>query len=72
MCSVGKTVCLYNGMFDCMVQHCIVSVLTLTGVKEKAAYITPVPGGVGPVTIAMLMQNTLLAARHDITYDNGD
>jgi methylenetetrahydrofolate dehydrogenase (NADP+)/methenyltetrahydrofolate cyclohydrolase len=30
--------------------------------KEKASYITPVPGGVGPMTIAMLMQNTLEAA----------
>lgn len=30
-------------------------------VSEKAAYITPVPGGVGPMTIAMLLQNTLLA-----------
>lgn len=28
-------------------------------VKEKASYITPVPGGVGPMTIAMLMDNTL-------------
>lgn len=27
-------------------------------VKEKASYITPVPGGVGPMTIAMLLQNT--------------
>ena len=32
-------------------------------VKEKASYITPVPGGVGPMTIAMLMQNTLTAAK---------
>ncbi|MBQ4237910.1 MAG: bifunctional 5,10-methylenetetrahydrofolate dehydrogenase/5,10-methenyltetrahydrofolate cyclohydrolase, partial [Ruminococcus sp.] len=30
-------------------------------VKEKCSYITPVPGGVGPMTIAMLMQNTLKA-----------
>lgn len=30
--------------------------------KETASYITPVPGGVGPMTIAMLMQNTLEAA----------
>ena len=29
---------------------------------EKTSYITPVPGGVGPMTIAMLMQNTLEAA----------
>ena len=27
----------------------------------KAAYVTPVPGGVGPMTIAMLLQNTLKA-----------
>ena len=31
-------------------------------VKEKAAYITPVPGGVGKMTIAMLMDNTVAAA----------
>jgi methylenetetrahydrofolate dehydrogenase (NADP+)/methenyltetrahydrofolate cyclohydrolase len=31
--------------------------------KEKAAYITPVPGGAGPMTIAMLMYNTALAAK---------
>jgi methylenetetrahydrofolate dehydrogenase (NADP+) / methenyltetrahydrofolate cyclohydrolase len=30
--------------------------------KERAGWITPVPGGVGPMTIAMLMQNTVLAA----------
>lgn len=31
--------------------------------RERAAHITPVPGGVGPMTIAMLMRNTLTAAR---------
>lgn len=30
--------------------------------RERAAFITPVPGGVGPMTVAMLMHNTLLAA----------
>ncbi len=35
-------------------------------VAEKCAYITPVPGGVGPMTICSLMKNTLLAARHEI------
>jgi 5,10-methylene-tetrahydrofolate dehydrogenase/methenyl tetrahydrofolate cyclohydrolase len=30
--------------------------------KEVAGWITPVPGGVGPMTIAMLMRNTLHAA----------
>jgi len=32
-------------------------------VAEKASYITPVPGGVGPMTIAMLMQNTIKACK---------
>lgn len=32
-------------------------------VKEKAAYITPVPGGVGPMTITMLLANTVKAAK---------
>ena len=32
-------------------------------VAEKASWITPVPGGVGPMTIAMLLQNTVTAAR---------
>ena len=32
-------------------------------VKDKAGFITPVPGGVGPMTIAMLMQNTLTSAK---------
>jgi methylenetetrahydrofolate dehydrogenase (NADP+)/methenyltetrahydrofolate cyclohydrolase len=32
-------------------------------VAERAAWITPVPGGVGPMTIASLLENTLQAAR---------
>ena len=34
-------------------------------VKEKASYITPVPGGVGPMTITMLMYNTYLIANKE-------
>lgn len=33
------------------------------GVKDKCGFITPVPGGVGPMTIAMLMENTLRAKK---------
>jgi len=33
------------------------------GVKEIAGLITPVPGGVGPMTIAMLLENTVDAAK---------
>ncbi len=35
-------------------------------VAEKCSFITPVPGGVGPMTIVSLMKNTLLAAQHAI------
>ena len=34
------------------------------GVAERAGFLTPVPGGVGPMTIAMLLRNTVLAARY--------
>ncbi len=35
-------------------------------VSKKASWITPVPGGVGPMTVAMLMKNTLLAAKKSL------
>lgn len=35
-------------------------------VSEKASYITPVPGGVGPMTITMLMRNTMYAAEQSV------
>ena len=39
-------------------------------VSKKASYITPVPGGVGPMTIAMLLQNTLLARKRKLISGN--
>lgn len=41
-------------------------------VKEKASYLTPVPGGVGPLTVACLMENTLTLAKRQLgeTVDN--
>lgn len=39
-------------------------------VKEIAGHITPVPGGVGPMTVAMLMKNTLKAAKYNVEYNN--
>ena len=41
--------------------YVIVGDVHYDAVKEKASYITPVTGGVGPMTIAMLLQNTMLA-----------
>jgi methylenetetrahydrofolate dehydrogenase (NADP+)/methenyltetrahydrofolate cyclohydrolase len=40
----------------------IVGDVDFPSVSEKASFITPVPGGVGPVTIAMLLENTLVSA----------
>ncbi|AAS52859.1 AER178Wp [Eremothecium gossypii ATCC 10895] len=37
--------------------------------KEKASHITPVPGGVGPMTVAMLVQNVLTAAKRSLQKD---
>ena len=37
-----------------------------TSVKEKCAFVTPVPGGVGPMTIAMLLKNTLKSANREV------
>jgi methylenetetrahydrofolate dehydrogenase (NADP+)/methenyltetrahydrofolate cyclohydrolase len=34
-------------------------------VSKKSRFITPVPGGVGPMTIAMLLQNTLLSCERN-------
>jgi methylenetetrahydrofolate dehydrogenase (NADP+)/methenyltetrahydrofolate cyclohydrolase len=41
-------------------------------VKEKAGYITPVPGGVGPMTVAMLLENTLRCAALTLKVDLAD
>ncbi|PUB11202.1 bifunctional methylenetetrahydrofolate dehydrogenase/methenyltetrahydrofolate cyclohydrolase FolD [Paenisporosarcina sp. OV554] len=38
-------------------------------VKDKASYITPVPGGVGPMTITMLMVNTVQSAENELRQD---
>lgn len=39
------------------------------GAREVAGWITPVPGGVGPMTIAMLLQNTITATRRHLKLD---
>ena len=44
----------------------IVGDVDFENVSKKASYITPVPGGVGPMTIAMLLKNTLLARENGI------
>ncbi|GAI33194.1 unnamed protein product, partial [marine sediment metagenome] len=41
----------------------IVGDVEFEGAKERASYITPVPGGVGPVTTAILLKNTIEAIK---------
>ena len=45
-------------------QYCsLVGDVDFKNVSSKCSYITPVPGGVGPMTIAMLLENTLHSAK---------
>jgi methylenetetrahydrofolate dehydrogenase (NADP+)/methenyltetrahydrofolate cyclohydrolase len=44
----------------------LVGDVEFTSARERAAFITPVPGGVGPMTVAMLMKNALTAARRQL------
>ena len=48
----------------------IVGDVDYEGVKEVAGWITPVPGGVGPMTVAMLMQNALQCAKKAVEVRN--
>lgn len=51
----------------------IVGDVDFAGVKEKASWITPVPGGVGPMTVTMLIGNTLRSAERALHLrDEGD
>lgn len=38
-------------------------------VAQKASIVTPVPGGVGPLTVAMVIRNTLYAAQKDFKFE---
>ena len=56
---VGITRVLINNKYK------LVGDVEFDSVKEIAGYITPVPGGVGPMTVAMLMKNTILATKQN-------
>lgn len=43
---------------------------SFAGVRQVAGHITPVPGGVGPMTVAMLMHNTIRAAKKQVGYND--
>ncbi len=44
----------------------IVGDVDFENVKGMASYITPVPGGVGPMTVTMVLENTLISAERQI------
>lgn len=50
-------------------KSCLVGDVDFEKVSEIAGYITPVPGGVGPMTVAMLMRNTIAAAKKSVIYN---
>ncbi|XP_050526028.1 bifunctional methylenetetrahydrofolate dehydrogenase/cyclohydrolase, mitochondrial [Daktulosphaira vitifoliae] len=47
----------------------LVGDVDFNSVRKVAGYITPVPGGVGPMTVAMLMRNTVAAAKKTVIYN---
>lgn len=52
-----------------VVNNNIVGDVDFENVKNKASFITPVPGGVGPVTVAMVMKNTVEAFKRQVARD---
>jgi methylenetetrahydrofolate dehydrogenase (NADP+)/methenyltetrahydrofolate cyclohydrolase len=57
------TVCICHAKTRDLAQFTILAdILDFAGVAEKASYITPVPGGVGPMTVTMLLSNTVASA----------
>ncbi|HTI66347.1 MAG TPA: bifunctional 5,10-methylenetetrahydrofolate dehydrogenase/5,10-methenyltetrahydrofolate cyclohydrolase [Caulobacteraceae bacterium] len=52
-----------NAVTDAEGNHKVVGDVDYDSVKDVASWITPVPGGVGPVTVAMLLKNTVTALR---------
>jgi len=56
--------CQCAGMIDLFRKYALVGDVDFDEVNQVAGYLTPVPGGVGPMTIAMLMRNTLRGAKH--------
>jgi methylenetetrahydrofolate dehydrogenase (NADP+) / methenyltetrahydrofolate cyclohydrolase len=50
----------------------IVGDVDFEGVRQKASYITPVPGGVGPMTVTMLLFNTITSAERTAGTIKGD
>jgi methylenetetrahydrofolate dehydrogenase (NADP+)/methenyltetrahydrofolate cyclohydrolase len=56
--------CQCEGMVNLYRKYELVGDVDFDEVNEVAGHLTPVPGGVGPMTIAMLMQNTMRGAQH--------
>jgi methylenetetrahydrofolate dehydrogenase (NADP+)/methenyltetrahydrofolate cyclohydrolase len=50
----------------------IIGDVDFEGVRQKASYITPVPGGVGPMTVTMLLHNTIVSAERLTVTVDGD
>ena len=49
----------------------IIGDVDFEGCRQKASYITPVPGGVGPMTVTMLLHNTLVSAERTLAASGG-
>ncbi len=54
---------IFNSVFILFLGYRLVGDVDYASCKEVASHITPVPGGVGPMTIAMLLRNTVNGCR---------
>ena len=60
--------CLFLHRINRLPDGRLVGDVDFDAVKEKASYITPVPGGVGPMTVTMLLVNTIQAAERALEH----
>ena len=63
---IGEEIILLDADFTDVEVRKLVGDVDFENVSKKASYITPVPGGVGPMTIAMLMHNVVKAAKNTL------
>ena len=68
---LAETVALARAAGADVAEHRALDITDYDAVAEKASFVTPVPGGVGPMTITMLMHNTVQAAcqHHGVAFE---
>jgi methylenetetrahydrofolate dehydrogenase (NADP+)/methenyltetrahydrofolate cyclohydrolase len=61
---IKKGVILIDGGITVLKNKKVVGDVDRKSVEDKASFLTPVPGGIGPLTVALLLKNVYLAKKH--------